>query len=233
MLTPREQQLLDYLLTFVTDRRRERFAQVLAQRTRWLTVVLDDFYSPHNVSAVLRSCDAFGIQDVHVIERQHVYQPTADVALGSEQWLTIHRYHQSPAPEQVCLKALRARGYRLLAATPHADALPPEEVDVTRPCALIFGGEKDGLSPEIVDRADEAVRIPMCGFVESLNVSVAVAVCLYATTRRLHRTRANWRISSEEQQNLLLEWVRTSVPHADLLERRWHESQPPDDMRSI
>jgi len=216
-----ERQLLEYLLMYVTPQRQARFADVLDQRTRRITVVLEDFYDSHNIGAVLRTCDAFGVQDVHVIEDQHEFEHVPEIALGSQKWLTLHRYAGGPNPRIECVAALRRAGYRLLAVTPHAEAQSPEDVDVTQPCALAFGTEKEGLTSEIMSVADGAVRIPMCGFVESLNVSVAAALCLYPISKRLRSATADWGLSSGEKRALLLEWVRRSVPHADALERHF------------
>jgi tRNA (guanosine-2'-O-)-methyltransferase len=220
-MTRYEQQLLEYLRTFLTAERQTRFADVLNQRTRRITIVLEDIYGSHNIGAVLRTCDAFGVQDVHVIEDSHEFQLEPEIALGSQKWLTVRRYRDVPNPRRRCVNALRAAGYRLLAVTPHADAPPPEEVDVSRPCALLFGTERDGLTDELSSLADDGVRIPMCGFVESLNVSVAAALCLYPMLRQLRRVSDEWGLSHADQEVLLLEWVRQSVPNCDAVEARF------------
>lgn len=223
-MTPLDRQIFDHLLTYVTPRRQARFAEVLDQRTRRITVVLEDFYDSHNISAVLRTCDALGVQDVHVIETEHEFEHEPEIALGSEKWLTVHRYGNSPDSRRACVASLRQAGYRLLAVTPHADARPPEEIDVSGPCALVFGTEKEGLTGEIMDASDGAVRIPMCGFVESLNVSVAAALCLYPMTRRLRSGPRDWGLTAAERDTLLFEWVRKSVPHVEQLAQRFLES---------
>jgi tRNA (guanosine-2'-O-)-methyltransferase len=220
-MTRYEQQLLEYLRTFLTAERQVRFSEVLNHRTRRITVVLEDIYGSHNIGAVLRTCDAFGVQDVHVIEDSHEFQLEPEIALGSQKWLTVRRYRDVPNPRRACVDALRAAGYRLLAVTPHADTPPPEEVDVSRPCALLFGTERDGLTDELSSLADDGVRIPMCGFVESLNVSVAAALCLYPMLRQLRRVSDAWGLSHAEKEVLLLEWVRQSVPSCDAVESRF------------
>ena len=232
-MSPFDRKLLEYLLEYVTPRRQRRFAKVLRQRTRRITVVLEDFFGSHNIAAVLRSCDAFGIQDVHVIEDSHEFQLEPVVALGSQKWLSVHRYTDGPSPGATCLAALRQKGYRLLAVTPHADAQPPEDVDLSEPCALVFGSEKEGLSATAVESADGAVRIPMVGFVESLNVSVAAAVCLYPMVNRLRNDNRDWGLTDEEQESLLLEWVKQTVPHLDALEARFQEEFVEDSAGAI
>jgi tRNA (guanosine-2'-O-)-methyltransferase len=220
-MTRYERLLLAYLQTFLTDERQERFAAVLSQRTRRITVVLEDMYGSHNIGAVLRTCDAFGVQDIHVIEDSHEFQLEPEIALGSQKWLTVSRYRDMPNPRRACVETLRAAGYRLLAVTPHAEASPPEEVDVSSPCALLFGTEKDGLTDELTSLADGAVRIPMCGFVESLNVSVAAALCLYPMLRNMRRNADGWGLTDAEKEVLLLSWVRQSVASCDAVEARF------------
>lgn len=229
-MTPLDRLLLEHLLTYVTPRRQARFADVLDQRTRRITVVLEDFYDSHNISAVLRTCDAFGVQDVHVIETEHEFEHEPEIALGSEKWLTVHRYGNSPNSRLDCVAALRRSGYQLLAVTPHAEARSPEEIDVSQPIALVFGTEKEGLTAEIASQADGAVRIPMCGFVESLNVSVAAALCLYPMTRRLRCGPHDWGLAAAEREALLFEWVRKSVPHLEPLEQRFLQSVSSSDV---
>lgn len=216
-MTPCDADLLDYLLTFLTARRRTRFAQVLSQRTRRLTVVLEDLFQSHNISAVLRSCDAFGIQDTHVVESRNPYEPVPEIAAGSEQWLSVHRYDSTSD----CLDGLRAAGYRIAATIPGPDATPLEEIDVTRPLALWFGTEKEGLTREVIEAADERITIPMYGFVRSFNISVAAAICLHRFTDQLRRSGGEWGLTEEEQAPILLEWCRATIPNVDAIEERY------------
>ena len=218
-MTTFETDLLEYLLTFLTARRRERFAQVLSKRTRRLTLVLEDVFQPHNISAVLRSCDAFGIQDVHVVESRNEYEPVSEVALGSEQWLSVQRYETT----STCLHQLRSRGYHIVATSPGPDSKPLEEVEFKHPLALWFGTEKNGLTDEVIKSADELVSIPMYGFVESFNVSVAAALCLQSLTSRLRGSDVDWRLADDAQSPLLLDWCRQSIPNIAVIEQRFRQ----------
>jgi tRNA (guanosine-2'-O-)-methyltransferase len=212
----------EYLAGLISPHRRERVEQVLAHRTRWLTAVLEDVYQPHNASAVLRSCEALGLQDVHVIESRNRYQVNPQVDLGASRWLTVRRY-----PDLAnCVQALRERGYRLLAASPHEDGQQPEQVEVSRPLAVLLGTEEEGLSPAAVAAADGCVRVPMYGFTESLNVSVCAALILRALSRRLRLEPTPWELTESERAELRLEWYRRSVRGADLLEARFREDEP-------
>jgi tRNA (guanosine-2'-O-)-methyltransferase len=237
-MTPDERRLLNHLLTFLTPDRRARFARVLADRTRWITLVLEDVYQPHNISAVLRSCDAFGVQDVHIVERRMDFELSPKVALGSERWLTLHRHRTPPSEADVedrnpairCLRQLKDQGFQLVAAEPHARAAAPEDLDVSRPIAVILGNEKSGLTAGIAALVDGFVAIPMRGFVESFNVSVAAAICLNALRRNLESADVPWRLSCQEQEELWLAWTRLSIPHIEQIERCfWSErvSVPP------
>jgi tRNA (guanosine-2'-O-)-methyltransferase len=216
--------LFEYLTGCLTDRRHRRLNEVLRQRTRRLAVVLDSVRQRHNVSAVLRSCDAFGIQDVHVIESDIPFEPCGKIAMGSDRWLTITSYTGAHG-RQDCIRALRQHGFRLVGTGPPGAAavVSMDGVDFHRPLAIAFGNEKKGLSRELLSACEATVAIPMFGFVESLNISVAAAVMLQALTRRLRETRDDWGLSLAEQSELLFDWTRKSIRSVDLIEQRWRE----------
>jgi tRNA (guanosine-2'-O-)-methyltransferase len=213
--------LWDYYHEYITPERRARLGKVLSQRTRRLTVVLEDVRQSHNVSAVLRSCDAFGIQDVHVLEPVESFDPSTRVALGSQRWLTIRREPGEDAIRRG-IAGLKHSGYRIVATVPPNDeAVPFDKLEFDRPIAVVFGNEKEGISSEMAAAADVLTTIPMCGFVESLNISVAAALLVQNLSSRLRQTREDWRLSQAEFDELLFEWTRKSVPAVDLIEQRW------------
>lgn len=222
-MTDDERRLLDYLQTFLTPRRRQRFDRVLAHRTRWITVVLEDLYDPHNIAAIARSCDACGVQDLHVVEINHPYEPQPETSLGSQQWVTVRRYAEPGDPRRSCIEALRSQGYRIAVTTLDADALPPEEVALAQPVAIVFGTEKDGVTSTMLADADLKIGIPMFGFVQSFNVSVAAAICLHTLTTRLRRSGVDWRLTAAEIEQLTAHWTRLSIPNVDQIERRYRE----------
>lgn len=222
----RDRILHEYLWTFLTAERQSRLQDVLDQRTRHLTVVLENVYQPHNTSAVLRSCDAFGVQDVHVVETENRFRVTREITMGTDKWLTLHRHSVETDPAAACITKLREDGYRILVTAPSSTAVPLAEVDITHKAALVIGHETEGVSTRFAEAADECVAIPMCGFVESFNLSVAAALCLYEFTNRLRCSDIDWRITAEEREALLFEWTRKSVPHLDAIEQRfWSESR--------
>jgi tRNA (guanosine-2'-O-)-methyltransferase len=228
-----------YLAEFMLDSRCERIEEVLQQRMRYLTVVLEDIYHAPNASAVIRSCECFGIQDLHVIENTKRYKPNADVVRGSAKWIDMHRYrtkvngqpgavlrHSScPTKEDnntaTCISSLKENGFKIVATTLQDDkALTPEELPLTSPLALCFGTEELGLSDQVYDMADYTLKIPMYGFTESFNISVAVALCLQTLTAKLHNSQISWQLSDDEKTELRFAWYKKSVKNAGkILER--------------
>ena len=219
-----KEALIDHLLQFITQDRWQRINEVLEQRTRFLTVVLEDLYQPHNASAVLRSCDCFGIQDVHIVENENKFSPSKGVTIGSDQWLSLHRYNSGEGMQNTkqSYQQLRDEGYRLIATTPHEDDVTIGEVSLDQKTALVFGSELTGLSDCALEEADGYARIPMAGFSESFNISVSAALCLYELSTRLRKeNNNNWPLSEEEKIDLQLDWIRKSIRAADKIEERW------------
>ncbi|MFV0442806.1 MAG: TrmH family RNA methyltransferase [Planctomycetaceae bacterium] len=217
--------LFDYLETYLTETRKVRLREVLALRTRWLTVVLDDIYHPHNTSAALRSCDAFGLQDVHIVETQHDSQLSSDVAAGSDKWLTMER-HQGPEAARDCVVMLRRRGFRIAATVLGPADATPQTLDLSQPVAVVIGNETSGVSNTLLDAADVRLSIPMYGFVDSFNLSVACALCLQDLSRRLRESDVDWELSDQEREELLFQWTRASISSVEAIEQRWRREQP-------
>ena len=206
---------IEYLSQFALPRRVNLFRSRLAQRTRYLTVCLENIYHSQNASAVLRTCDAFGIQDVHIMENRNEYRINPDVSLGAEKWITLHRYS---VPTATALEQLRSAGYRIIATRPSEKGVALSEFDVTQgKCALIFGTELTGLSDEALDQADEFLHIPMRGFVESLNISVSAAIILHELSSKLRTHNVNWPLTEDDRDELMLHWLKLSVRSADRL----------------
>lgn len=215
-----KQKVFDEFAHFITDERRMRFEKNAFERTRHLTVVLEDVYQPHNVSAVLRSCDCFGIQDIHIIEGKHKYQPNEAIAKGAAQWLSLTRYSSSSDATAECFAALRAQGYSIVAATPHEQDTLIDTLPLDNKVALIFGTERWGLSSYALTHADAFVKVPMYGFTESFNVSVSAAITLYELTKRLRASSIAWRLSPDELIDLKLAWLgAVTHRHAQIEER--------------
>ncbi len=210
-----KKKLIHLLSTYVTPRRLARMEEVLGQRTRHLTLVLEDIYQSHNASAVIRSCDCFGVQDVHIIENRNEYTVNPDVALGASKWLSLKKFNEKEFNTIDCLDKLKKEGYQLIATTPHKDEFLLEELPVQQKTALLFGTEMQGLTPEAISMADGFTKIPMVGFTESFNISVSVAICLYNLTPKIRQEVKNWQLNEDEQLDVMLEWLMQSVKNAE------------------
>lgn len=216
--------LYEFLCSFITEQRRMKFEATAEQRTRYVTVAVENIFQPHNASAVLRSAEGFGVQDVHIIESSYKYNPNPDVVLGANKWLTLHRHTRSENNSLSCIDSLRGNGYRIVATTPHKDDCLISELDLSKgKVALFFGTEIDGLSPDILNAADEFVKIPMYGLTESFNISVSAAICMYELTKRLHESDIAWQLTEEEKLDLRLAWVKETVERPDLLEKEFRK----------
>jgi len=209
--------LLNYLLEFLTEERKNKFLTHILFRTRYLTIALEDIYQPHNASAVLRSCDCFGIQDVHIIENRNKYQVNPDVALGASKWLTLEKYSLPENNTISCLENLKKKGYKVFATTPHENDYTPESLPLENPVALVFGNELEGLSDEALSMADGFIKIPMVGFTESLNISVSAAVIVHTLSVRLRSSPIHWQLPEEARTEILLSWAMQSIKKPELL----------------
>lgn len=208
-----KEEALAHLLTFVKPARQERMTAVLRQRTRYITVALENIHHPHNASAVLRTCDSFGIQDLHIVEIDNEFVPIGGIARGAAKWLTLYRYPGATEASATgnCFAYLRAQGYTIAAAVPEAEGIPVAALPLDQKVALCFGSEKRGLSAEAHEGADTYVHVPMVGFTESLNLSVTVAIALYELTSRLRASELSWQLSQTEKRDLTLEWLLKQV----------------------
>lgn len=216
-------RLCDFFRNLKLEKRNELMDKVLSNRTRYVTVALENIYQPHNASAVLRSCDCFGVQDVHIIENSYQYELNPHVSLGAAQWLNLHRYNTLENNTAQCIAHLKKDGYRIVATTPDPTAVAIHDFDVNKGrFALLFGTEKFGLTPEAFSMADEYIRIPMYGFTESFNISVSVSLCLFHFTDRIRTENTDWQLSTEAQTDILLQWYRNTVTNSDVIERKFY-----------
>jgi len=208
-----EHRILEYLQEFLTPRRKALFEKVLAQRTNHLTVVAQDVYQLHNTSAVVRSCDVFGIQNIHVIEEKIPRRIDKEIAMGAQKWVNINRYTST----RDCLKNLKSKGYRIVATSPHEGSQLLEDFDISTPAALFFGTERDGLSNEIMEEAETTIKIPMVGFTESLNISVSAAIILQSLTTKLRNSDVTWEFSKEEKDQIRINWTKKTIKNSEEL----------------
>lgn len=218
-------RLVEYLKQFITDERWATINNVINRRSRFLTVVLEDIYQPHNASAVLRSCDCFGIQDVHIVENRNDFSPNKGITIGADQWITLHRYNQPNHNNTAhCYQKLREQGYKIVATSPHYEDVDIDELPLDQKTALVFGAEYTGLTDYALEEADGYAKIPMEGFSESFNISVGAAICLYELSTRLRRSEDSpWPLEKAEKVDLQVEWLKTSLRAADQLVEKFVE----------
>ena len=211
--------LIDHFLKCITDERKALFEELIQKRTKYLTVVLENIYQPLNASAVLRSCDCFGIQDVHVIENYNEFKPDREVAMGASNWLTVNRYDKNENNTLDCIQSLKNNGYRIVATSPHNSQTDLINFDLSKgKTALFFGTELEGLSDVVIEKADEHLHIPMYGFTESFNLSVSAAICLYEMRMKMEKENIKWHMTEDEKNQVLLNWLRYSIDRSEIVE---------------
>lgn len=215
------QALLSYLESLLTENRKQRFLDILAHRTYHITIALEDVYQLHNTSAVMRSCEVFGIQQMHVIEERFGKRIDKEIALGAEKWVDIKRH----ASRSACLHALREKGYKIIATSPREGSIPLNEFDISAPCAIFFGTEKEGLHEEVLQDADACIKIPMYGFTDSLNISVAAAIIIQNLSTRLRESEVNWNLTENQMLEKRLDWARKSIKDIARIEARFLEQR--------
>lgn len=209
----------DYMSGFLTGERVQTLRRTLAMRTRYMTILTENTFHPQNASALVRHCEAFGVQDLHTVETMCRFDPSVNIVRGTDKWIDIIRHDST----EEAIASLKASGYRIVATTPHRESCTPETFDVEKGrFCLVFGTEHAGVSPQIISAADEFLRIPMCGMVESLNVSASAAILIYMLSQRMRLSDVAWRLSETERSEVMFRWVMSSVRDARrILERRF------------
>ncbi len=204
---------------FLSENRKAKFLKVLANRTNHFTVAIEDVFQLHNTSAVMRSCEVFGIQQLHVIEEKYGKSIDKEIAMGAQKWVDVHRYENISD----CVASLKTQGYKIIATTPHHNDCLLDDFDISQKSALFFGTERNGLSQEVIDQADGFLKIPMVGFTESLNISVSAAIIIQNLMGRLHRSEINWQLNETELLEKRLDWARNSIKDIKRIEGRYYK----------
>ena len=216
-----DSQLLQFLQNHLTDNRKALFKEVLAKRTRHFTVVTEDVYQLHNTSAVMRTCDVFGIQDLHVVEEKLGKRVDREIAMGAQKWVSLNRYDSIAN----CMENLKGQDYQVIATTPHNESTMLHEFDVTKKSAFFFGKEREGLSDAVLNNADGFLKIPMYGFTESLNISVSAAIILQDVVTRLKQSNVDWQLSEEEKFEIELLWTKNTLKSSEEIIKRYYEQK--------
>lgn len=227
-MTPEEksQLLINHLAQFISDHKKTFLEKVLDQRTRYITVVLEDIFQSQNTSAVVRTCECMGLQDVHVVESKSAYSVNKKVIKGANKWIDLIRYKSKDTNNiEECFKNLKEKGYRILVTEPDAKGSSIDEIPVTdQPLAIVMGNELEGASTYALQHADVKVKIPMYGFTESLNISVSAAICLNTLIPKLRQSNATWQLTSSEREILRLQWYRKIVRRSEIIEKEFLRS---------
>jgi tRNA (guanosine-2'-O-)-methyltransferase len=220
-----DQGLLNYLGQFITPHKKSVMELVLSKRTRHLTVVLEDIFKPHNASAVIRTCDCFGLQDIHVIEKTDQYKVNPYVTRGASQWIDLHKYYRKGTnPVDACFDTLRKKGYKIYGTSPSADSISVYDLHPDEKLALVFGNEHEGISEEVKSKADGLVHIPMQGFTDSFNISVSASIFLYDLVRKSEKLKIeNFHLSEREKDELRMKWYRAVVKNSDIHEKAYRK----------
>jgi len=186
----------------LTEHRQQLFEKVAAFRTKHFCLVLEDFYDPHNISAVVRTSEVYGLQNLHIVEEDNPYRVNKAILKGSMKWLNVFLYKKREA----CIESLKKNGYTIAVANTHASKTILD-LDLSKPTAFYMGAELRGNHPDTIKYADCNFILPQYGFTESLNVSVAAGVLLtYLDVYMRLRGRKNFSLTKKEQEALILEW---------------------------
>ena len=222
-LTAQEHQLIQHFAKYITDHKKEFIQKVVDQRTRHITVVLEDIYQSQNASAVVRTCECMGLQDVHIVENTAKYEVNTRVLKGSHKWMNLVRYKSHDRNNtDTCFEQLRKQQYTIYAADPAEEGLSIHDLDpTTGRIAVVFGNELHGVSSHTLTQSDKKVRIPMYGFTESLNISVSVAITLNTLISKLRHGEWRYGLSAEEKDVLTLQWYRKVVRKSEVVEREF------------
>lgn len=221
MLNSTESRVLHYLARCITERKKDCIERVLALRTRHITVVLEDIYQSQNLSAVIRTCECLGVQDVHIIENSSAYAVNRRVLKGAHKWVTVSRHRGGEDNTLACYDALREKNYRIVTVSPEGSGTPVDQLALSSRTALVFGNELHGVSTKARACCDEQVRIPMYGFTESLNISVSVALCVFTLINKIRAGGLDFHLTDEERDDLRLLWYRKIVRRSEIIEREY------------
>jgi tRNA (guanosine-2'-O-)-methyltransferase len=224
-----KQELINHLFEYITENKRKKIEEISAFRTRYLTLVLEDIEESKDASAVIRTCDCFGIQEINIVENNSRYRINPDVTMGSSKWIDINQFKSPKLPEKptdntsICLDFLKTKNYKIIAMTPNPAAISLEELPVDHKIALMFGSEEKGLSEMALKKADFRVRIPSYGFSESYTISVSAAISINFLMAKILNSGIPIFLTETELIDLKLKWIKKVIKKAEMLEKKFFE----------
>jgi len=220
-----EQLVIQHFSQYITDHKKDFIDKVLSERTRHITLVLENIYQSQNASAVVRTCECLGLQDIHIIEDDSQYSVNKRVLKGANKWIDMHRYKMKGFNNsEICFRKLRENGYKILATDPSPDGISIHDISTNQKLAIVMGNELHGTSEYALKNADQKIFIPMHGFTESFNISVSAAIILSTLLEKIRSSTMDWRLSETEKQNIRLRWFRKIVRRSDLIEQEFLKS---------
>lgn len=200
-------ELYEYLKEFLTEDKLKKIENLVNFRTEFVVPVIEDIYQFRNAAAIVRSMEAFGFQSLYALQNRNEFSPETTVSRGADKWIDIN--YMSSGLES--LIKIKEKGYQMVAVSPEKNAIPIHDFIIDKPTALIFGTEFKGVTKQTLNFADYSLSIPMKGFTESLNVSVAAGICFYEFRKQLERSKLDWKISDERKINLKTQWAINSI----------------------
>ena len=221
------EKLNESLYTFLTEERKQRFEEVLNKRTRHIALILEDVYQSRNTSAIMRSADGMGLQDFHIIETIHKWNKNKSVSKGASSWLTLNKYDSIDS----CIEKVKSLGYRIVATSPHEGGYTPDTLPLDKPVAIVMGTELNGITPPLMSQVDDYVEIPMHGFSESFNISVASSIITNRLRNRLDEMGIDDGLSDKEKAQLRLVWAYNSLKDPEAILRHLG-LELPEEIRS-
>ncbi|MGZ5196751.1 MAG: TrmH family RNA methyltransferase [Kaistella sp.] len=203
----KDQQTFDYLKQFLTHDRLTKIEHFAPESSDFVLPVMEDIFQFRNAAAIVRSVEACGFHKIVAMESENEFNPNLRVTKGAETWVEVEKM-----PHHLdSLQEIKNRGYKILAVSPEKNATMLPDYELTGPVALVFGTEKEGVTEEILDFADETLAIPMYGFTRSFNVSVAAAICFYELKQKLIKSNLDYKLSEEKLWKMKIRWAKNSI----------------------
>ena len=203
----KNRKAFEYLQQFLTEERLKKINHFSVESSDFVLPIIEDVYQFRNAAAIVRSVEACGFHKIVAMESENEFNPNLRVTKGAETWMEVERL-----PHNIdSLKEIKNRGYKIVAVSPENDATLLSDFEIIEPVALVFGTEKEGVTKEILDFADETVIIPMYGFTKSFNVSVAAAICFYELKQKLLHSNIDYKLSEEKLWGMKVRWAVNSI----------------------
>lgn len=215
------QKTFEYLKQFLTEERLSKIEFYAQESSDFVLPVMEDIFQFRNAAAIVRSVEACGFHKIVAMESENEFNPNLRVTKGAETWVEVEKM-----PHQLeSLKKIKEKGYKILAVSPEKNAIMLPDYDLKEPVALVFGTEKEGVTEEILDFADETVAIPMYGFTKSFNVSVAAAICFYDLKQKLVKSDLDYKLSNEKLWELKVRWAKNSIKSGEEILQKYLKEQ--------